>query len=75
VSPGVEGGSSVEPLAMGVRAIHTRSTRSAGLGEYGPGVNVVVEFTAGHAWWKPDARRLQIEHPACMESDCRVPAR
>lgn len=38
-----------QSLNVGVRAVHISS---AGLGEYNPGVNVVVQFSLGYSWWR-----------------------
>ena len=38
-----------QSINLGVRAVHISS---ADLGIYNPGINVLVEFTAGYSWWK-----------------------
>jgi hypothetical protein len=36
-------------INLGVRAVHITNF---GLSTYDPGVNVVVEFSAGYSWWR-----------------------
>jgi lipid A 3-O-deacylase len=38
-----------QSLNLGVRGIHVTN---AGLGQYNPGVNAIVQFTVGYSWWK-----------------------
>jgi hypothetical protein len=41
-------------LSLGVRAVHVTNF---GLTDYDPGVNVILEFTAGYSWWIGKSRR------------------
>jgi hypothetical protein len=43
-----------QSLDLGVRAVHITNF---GLTTYDPGVNIIVEFTAGYSWWKGEGRR------------------